>query len=1072
MSLFQNSVYTNYLKSQDQEAITNAFEKLKIYQSKAEKISEYKEEEYQDGFLRDVFVDVLGYTFKYDSPDSFNLLREKKNENDGKKADGAILKGGDVFCVIELKDTNTKKLSDIELQAFGYQSGHVGCDYVVISNFAKLNFYIKNKIDKAEFDLFNCDFEQFQELWICLQVDNLLDDLPQKIKNDSVVIDEQITKELYKDYSDFKSSLWENLVKNHPDEDPLILYKESQKLLDRFLFIFFGEDKGLLPTNSISKIVDQWSERKEDWSNKDINLFDRFKEYFDVLNTGWKDKIFAYNGGLFKPNPFLEKLKVDDDVLHPHVMKLTSYDFDSKVDVNILGHIFEHSLSEIEEIEAKLLGQEVDTKKSKRKKDGVFYTPRYITEYIVDNTIGKLCMDKKKSLGILDEEYAKGRRNRKKEIIKKLDANLQEYRNWLLNITICDPACGSGAFLNQALNFLIMEHAYIEELEGQLHSKSFNTGTQLALGSNVENHILENNLFGVDINEESIEIAKLALWLRTAKAKRKLTTLSNNIKCGNSLLDDTTVDPVKAFDWKKSFPSVFSKGGFDVIIGNPPYLRVQGLRENFEKESDYYENTYFCAKGRFDIYSLFIERSTALIKNDGLVSFILPHKFLIVDAGNGIREFLQKNQYAESIVHFGEEMVFQDASVYTCIINLSHGNDVLSYKRITPSELLSEKPFDSIQYKDLGTSNWNLIDQIQVKLIEKISIGNPKVKDVFDLVGAGIDAGADDIFMLTGKYVGKKFVGFSTRLEKDVELESGIVKPLLKGEDVKGYATPMPVKFILYPHYFDGKKTKPYEEDEFMEKFPLAFAYMSEFKDEMVARKERKKTNIKYWYTLHRSRDITSFENDKIITPEISLGTNMTFDTRSSFHNTKVYYLIKKAEVQTEYKYLLGILNSSLMWYYLKTTGYVLRGGYFTFKTKFMEPFPISLPDGKEDEQYMVKKVDHMLQQTQKCDELISDFLTFLGSHFKIDGFSKKIQSWYELEFADFTKEINNSLKKGGHAILTIDDEMKWMKIFELKGKEIIMLKIDLEQTSEEIDQLVYDSYGLTEDEIKSIQQG
>jgi type I restriction-modification system DNA methylase subunit len=197
----------------------------------------------------------------------------------------------------------------------------------------------------------------------------------------------------------------------------------------------------------------------------------------------------------------LESITISDDVLLKHVSRLTTYDFSSEVDVNILGHIFENSLNDIEAVTAELEGQEIDKSKTKRKKDGVFYTPKYITKYIVDNTVGKLCDEKKVELNIIDEEYAKDRTNRKKETLKQLDENLQAYRNWLLNITICDPACGSGAFLNQALEYLIEEHRYIDELESQLLGAGFTF-------PGVENHILENNIFGVDINDESIEIAK------------------------------------------------------------------------------------------------------------------------------------------------------------------------------------------------------------------------------------------------------------------------------------------------------------------------------------------------------------------------------------------------------------------------------------------------------------------------------------------------------------------------------------------------------------------------------------
>src|SRR5690606_29506516 len=210
-------------------------------------------------------------------------------------------------------------------------------------------------------------------------------------------------------------------------------------------------------------------------------------------------------------------------------------------------------------------GIETEQNKTKRKKDGVFYTPKYITKYIVDNTVGKLCEEKKTELDIQEAEYEKERKGRQKATLKKLTQKLEDYRNWLLQITICDPACGSGAFLNQALDFLIAEHQYIDELQAKLF------GDAMIL-SEVENAILENNIYGVDINEESVDIAKLSLWLRTAQKGRKLTSLNSNIKSGNSLIDNPSIAGEKAFNWQEEFPNVFAKGGFDVVIGNPPYV--------------------------------------------------------------------------------------------------------------------------------------------------------------------------------------------------------------------------------------------------------------------------------------------------------------------------------------------------------------------------------------------------------------------------------------------------------------------------------------------------------------------
>ncbi|MDR1485360.1 MAG: N-6 DNA methylase, partial [Planctomycetaceae bacterium] len=195
--------------------------------------------------------------------------------------------------------------------------------------------------------------------------------------------------------------------------------------------------------------------------------------------------------------------------------------------------------------------------KIKRKQDGIFNTEKRITSYIVENTVGKLCADKKAELGLDKEEsFVRIEQNGKKQ--KKVTSNLileklDEYRRWLLSLSVCDPACGSGAFLNAALDFLKEEHLFIDQITAQIlgHSIVF---------SEYEISILENNLFGVDINEESVEITKLALWLRTAKPNRKFNFLDKNIKCGNSLISDPKIDPDKAFDWHKEFPHIFKNG--------------------------------------------------------------------------------------------------------------------------------------------------------------------------------------------------------------------------------------------------------------------------------------------------------------------------------------------------------------------------------------------------------------------------------------------------------------------------------------------------------------------------------
>lgn len=1078
MALFQQSVLKKHIESLNTSIID---EKWKLFQSHfqntiiQQNIRQLKEEQYQGEFLEDLFVKIFGY-IKAPSP-NFNIITEQKNITNSKKADGAIIVNEKALAVIELKGTDTTDLAKIESQAFGYKSNQPGCNYVITSNFEKLRFYIDNTTQFEEFNLFTLDKKSFELLYCCLDWESVSKNVPVNLLNQSVSKESAITKQLYKDYSDFKRSLFDNLVELNPQYDKLDLFKKTQKLLDRFLFIFFAEDRLLLPTNLIRRINQEWENLQK--MRIPVSLYDRYKIYFNDLNEGATvtlpafgkktgeaieetHDIFAYNGGLFKPDEFLDNLKIDDQLLYNYTLKLSDYDFQSEVDVNILGHIFENSLNEIDEIKSEIEGKEVDKTKTKRKKDGVFYTPKYITKYIVDNTVGKLCEEKKAEIKLVEEEYHTDK-NLQTKTKKALLEKLTTYKEWLLQLTICDPACGSGAFLNQALEFLIAEHRYIDELQAKL------MGDSLVL-SDVETSILENNIYGVDLNDESIEIAKLSLWLRTAQKGRKLNSLNNNIKCGNSLIDDPEIAGDKAFSWEKEFPEVFTKGGFDVIIGNPPYVRKQGLMEHYPNMCKFYESKFISATANYDIYAIFMERTFELINDKGIISYILPHKFLVTDFGEGIRRYFKENVCVDSLIHFGSELVFADAATYTCIINLSkHKKEKVLFKKVNPNDLMTPFDWDYMYYKNLSSSNWDLQSEKVFDVIKKINKQPFKVENVFDKIFQGIATSLDDIYVFKGVLENGIVKAYNSKYDYHFEIEEGLVKPFIKGNQISRNCNLINSYYVIFPYQLNGDNSNSMSEDFIKSNYPKGYDYLKHFELEIKSRENGRMNIDQDWFLYIYPKSLTKFQYPKIMTQEISLGCNMTYDETGNFyHPTTIYSFVKNQKFKVDEKYYLGILNSKVMWFFLKNTGTELGGGYFRFKTNYLKPFP--LPKIAENSQILIDKVNLQLSLNKDIQSVINKFSTYFFSQYNLEKLSGKLEKWYELSFADFIKELNKAIKGVKGTPLTKKDEFEWMDLFEENKKKALEIKAEIDKTDKEIDQMVYELYGLTEEEIKIVE--
>lgn len=1005
MALFQTSVLQKYLAEQDNDLLLaqyNIFISYFLNPTIQNNIIAQKEEQFQEGFLRELFVKVLGYTINPE-PD-FNLTTELKNIKDAKKADGAIIDKEKVLAVIELKGTDTTNLTKIEQQAFNYKNNQDGCRYVITSNFQKLRFYIDNAIEFIEWDLFKLDLEGFCLLNLCLAKVNIFNDLPAKIKTESVTVEDNITKQLYKKYSQFRKSLFNNIVELNTTIEKLLLFKKTQKLLDRFLFLFFAEDRLLVPPNSVRLILDQWTELKDKYDEYQP-LYDRFKKYFGYLNTGYVGKqheIFAYNGGLFAPDELLDNISIKDEILFQATLGLSNYDYNSEVDVNILGHIFEHSLTEIEELEREITSSEkVESKTTKRKKDGVFYTPKYITKYIVENTVGTLCKNKKEELKLQEEDYHKLTKKAKKQLYD----NLKQYREWLLHITIIDPACGSGAFLNQALDFLIQEHRWIAELEANI----FNT----PMVFDVESSILENNLFGVDINEESVEIAKLSLWLRTARKGRKLNSLNSNIKCGNSLIDDPAVAGDKAFNWENEFPHIFEKGGFDVVIGNPPY----GAKlTNIEKK--YFDEKYNITQYNYDTYSFFFEISLFILKKLGYLGFITPNTFLVVENGDKLRRMLFEQNTILKL--FEIYNVFSDAVVEPIVSifkkQVADENNIFEVS-LTERNINSDKYYeltDIINFKQTDLfQNSNLIFNYKATekkrdIFEKIARSSKPLSEYAKVttgvkpyqVGKGSPLQTKETVLL------KPFTGF-----KKVNEEW---KQLVRGTQVNRYSLKWDGEYIKYGKFL----AEPRQEEVF-------------FRNKLFIRRT----------------------DDKILTVYDDAG----FVGLNSIHTIQLKS--DKIELLT----LMSILNSKLCtWAFQFQNFHMVGKPMAEVKVIFVERLPIIVP---EDQQSFMQNADLMLSKNKEFQLANTHFYKLLNSKFENLNINNKLEKWYELSFADYNKELYKQKIK-----LSLSEQSEWLTFFEQEKQKALAIKNEIDKTDKEIDQMVYQLYGLTDEEIKIVE--
>jgi len=1039
------------------EKIKNKSEKIEHIKNwqeniKTGKIIKQKEEELQSRFLHTFFGEILEYDYK--NSKEWNLIEEAKTNFDATKADGAlgffsidknknILK--DIRVVIELKNARTSldkpqnrkdfKGSPVE-QAFMY-ANKIGksCKWVIVSNFLEIRLYPANDINKYEsFDISSLLIvEEFNRFYYLLSKGQLflhkrLSVIEHALDN-RIEDEKKISEEFYAHYKTLRELFVRHLITHNKTIPVLKIINFAQTIIDRVVFISVIKDYNLLSVNILKDIEDI---AEKSWADDGMELWRQLKKLFKVLDIGLPPRLHKFNGGLFKQNQDINDLSIKDYFL-TKLLKLSTYDFESDLSINILGHIFEHSISDIEKLKKEvtekyideetdqiddLVKQKVSEEINQRKKHGIFYTPEYITRYIVENTVGKWLNNEKEKIGINNiQELASGSKEKKEQL-----EFWEKYKTILNSIKIIDPACGSGAFLTQAFDYLLKEWKIIidvtQKLNGFIPEAKKNGALNLEANSlpddlqdwKIKKQILKNNIFGVDLNPESIEITKLGLWLKTASRKDNLANLNDNIKCGNSLIFNEKVAKNKAFDWQNEYKQIFAKGGFDIVIGNPPY--GVDFNENEKKELEKFDSL----TPDYEIYYYFVTLGMKLLSQNGFLSYIIPNTFLSNHFAKKYRQNILNNYQVGMLTDLSELEIFDDASVRNCIVSLknSQENEATKFSIYSKSDnqINTDKYLEKAQLEN-EIGNWLTLFTVSKKMsgiIKKIRNSKFEINDICE-VSQGL--------IPYDKYRGHDEKTIKNRIWHSNKQKDETYKKELKGGDIKKYSVSWNGKlWISYGDWLAAPREKKY------------------------------------------------FTEARILIREIAKYTLLATYTDIEYYNTPSIINIIQANKDYSLKYVLAILNSKLIgWYHYNTSPKAKKGLFPKILVKDVRNIPIPQASEKEQSKF-VKLVDEIMNLHKELNNAKQNFTRLIESDLKIKQISKRLKTWYNLEWADFSEELDRNKAKW-----TMPKKKEWQTFFINEKETIIPVITKITKINKNIDKIVYKLYGLSKEEIKIIEQ-
>ena len=1073
MPLFQEKILAKALGAKIDSIPESHLAILRSWKEKIENGSLHKQTEVaiHAPFTQNIMVGVLGYT-PFGSKESWTISREYAVA--GGAVDLALghfsddRKNDNVLAPFELKGAKTKDLDAIMpgrhktpvQQAWDYARDIKGAQWVLVCNYVELRLYAVSETSLV-YEQFNLveltDPQQYARFILLLHADNFLSGNTTKLLNQSLLADKEITAQLYNDYKALRELLISRLISDNPETSAPRLIAPAQKLLDRLLFVAFAEDKGLIPENSIQKAfahADPYNPRP---------IYENFKGLFRAIDQGSATlSIPAYNGGLFALDNELDRLIVCDEVCFG-VNELAKYDFDSEISVTVLGHIFEQSIADLELLTAqvedgKLLeadqlhGQKNRAVSGKRKRQGVVYTPDHITAFIVEHTLGSHINDL-----FFQLLAAYGRLKKDGTIVWKRGTTTElkfwyAWQHLLQDIKVVDPACGSGAFLVAAFDYLHQEYQRINEKLAEL------TGQHSLFDLNKE--ILTNNLFGVDINPESIEISKLSLWLKTAERGKSLTSLDANLVAGNSLGLAEPV-PGENFSWQSTFPKIMAQGGFDVVLGNPPYVR----QERISDLKPWLEKNYEVYHGVADLYSYFFELGHKLLKPGGRLGYISSSTFFKTGSGEPLRNYLAKEATLEKMVDFGDLQVFEGVTTYPAIVVLKKAIPVaetaiaiLTLRNALPDNLdqhFAQESGIMLQTR-LSKASWQLEDESLAKLRLKLTQGHQTLKEVYGSPLYGIKTGLNAAFVINRQTRDRL-------IEEDPRSEE-LLKPFLEGKDLKKWhAQPNDLWLIAMPKFWTrqmmGKDAQEkISEDGAWLRLLQHYSAISNWLEPFAEKGRKRSDKGEFWWELRACAYYEEFEKPKIFYPDITDSEKFHLDVSGAYSGNTGYFL------PINNFYVLGLLNSVVLWFFIKGISDSVRGGFYRMFSQNINrlPIPLATPEQKTVIGNLAQKCQELSEQRYATENNFRRRLPDLCPPEREAKLNNKLKNWWRLDFAGFQRQIKSQFKSS----IPLVERNDWQDYLEGEQAKIITLNQQITQHEAELNQEVYDLFDLTPQEI------